>query len=175
MPERRGNRECRRDRTVLSLGNEWAAVCHGFTHLVCELSHGFVTRAAGFGIHAGTAGFEHIVVVVVGNYPGEEVKPGGSQDFEQMLKPGISLSVFYGAYRTTRGSSQSGQLVLSESGRLTGLHHQRCSEGGHPLRRSDVELIVVHGVTEVRADRSHVPSVPDPRHDPLSRRGRRCA
>jgi hypothetical protein len=46
-------------------------VCHGFAHLVGEFSHGVIAGSAGLGVPAGTVGFEHIVVVVVGNNPGE--------------------------------------------------------------------------------------------------------
>ena len=130
---------------------------HGFAHLVGELSHCVIAGAGCLGVHTSTLGFEYIVVVVVGNYPGEQIEPGGSQDFEQMLETGVPLSVFYGADRATGSSSESGQLVLSEPGCLTRLHHQRCRECWHPLRRSDVELIVMHDVTEVRANRSNGP------------------
>jgi hypothetical protein len=52
-------------------------VCHGFAHLVSELSHGVIAGSAGLGVQAGASGFEHVVVVIVGNYPGEQIKPGG--------------------------------------------------------------------------------------------------
>jgi hypothetical protein len=104
-------------------------VCHGFAHLVGELSHGVVTGPAGLWVQAGAAGFEDVVVVVVGNYPGQQIKPGGGQDFEQMLEAGVAFSVLYGADGTTRRSSEFGQLLLGKPGGLTRLHHQRGGEG----------------------------------------------
>ncbi len=55
-------------------------MCLGFAHFVCELFHGGVAGAAGSGVHAGTVGFEHIIVLVVGNHSGEQVKPMAISD-----------------------------------------------------------------------------------------------
>ena len=117
-------------------------------------------------LKAGAVSLEYIVVVVVGNNPGEQIKPGGCQDFEKMLEAGVPLSVFYGANRAPRSSTS-----LASWPSVSPVAWRACSrEGRHPLRRSDVELIVMHDVTEVRSDRSHISSVPDPRHNE-SRRG----
>jgi hypothetical protein len=121
-------------------------------------------RARRAWVQAGAAGFEDVVVVVMGNYPGQQIKPGSGQDFEQMLEAGVAFSVLDGTDGTTRCSSEFGQLLLGKPRGLTRLHHQRGGEGRHPLRRSDLELVVLHDVTEVRPDRSHFLSVPDPRH-----------
>jgi hypothetical protein len=81
---------------------------HGFAHLVSELSHGVIPGSPGFGVHAGTVGFERIVVVIVRNYPCEQVKPSGCQDFEQMagqgLYPSLGAATVVAALGIARGS-----------------------------------------------------------------------
>ena len=151
-------------RTRRSPRGERSTAAHRLTEFTSEFAHGGLPLSASPGVEASVERLEHVVVVIVGSEVGEEIEACSDEDLLEPFKARIPFAVFDGADGAARCSCSLGQLYLSKSGQLTGLHHECGREGRHSPTDAGILLVIASNVTEIGMDSSHISSVPDPRH-----------